>query len=1550
MGPLTGNASTATSATTAGSATSFTGSLIGDVTGTQSATVVSYVGGQTAANIATTVVDVAAATDLNTPSEIVKRNGSGNFAAGTITANSFVGPLTGNASTATSATSATTAGSATNFSGSLVGDVTGTQGATVVSYVGGAGSGVSQAQIISGVNKANAATSNDENNKIVLRNGSGNFTTNMITLNGTVSNSTDAATKSYVDTAVSTGFVVHPAALVYSANNITLSGTQTIDGVSLAADNRVLLNGQTTASENGLWLVQVGAWTRPTDFASGSTAGSAYVLIESGTVFMGTSWVCDTPTAVINTNSISFAQFSSADQTTAANVGSGAGQIFRDKTGNIINLKTVAAGEHLTVTNNTDDITLATDATASNINSTLVARDGLGDFAAGTVTANLTGAASANVLKTGDTMTGILNLTTQSAVRWQDASDGEYVGIRAPATIGTSYTLDLPASAPIAKQFLQATTASTLDWTDIGGTPTTSKTYYVTLNGSDSTGNGSFSAPYRTIKQAVSIANPLVSAADPITISIGSGIFLEDNSGGAITISNDGLSLVGSSILGTVIQPTTNNIDLFNCTTSNVAFSNLTIDASNLVTSSTASAITLNSDVPGVGRFQAMIVQKFAIGFNLNSTAGVPILRFNNVQPRANTTAFVISNSHVALQNSIVLGPSSGVTTPTNMGINVTGSFSVVETMSTLFRLLDTAISSAGGASVYNTANNFEHNNNGLAISGSSNATITGCNFLFNTASSINIAVSGSDTMANITSCKFMCQDSVGVNRGTAIQVTAGAEVYISSCAINGAVTGLQCGTSGDTNSTMLHAHNAVVLDNCTTDINQVAASNLHFIGGTFDITKTIIADSTNVSFAAFDRNGDDVLSVGDTVDNEHTIYQVLNGQAILPVLNYESSYYGSKGTVYKNSNSDATFNGTQAASNNASYYVITGDNTKTAGVNLISDTSTIGTSDNVRGWNINKAGTSAGLGFTYSNNDSSGQAERGANTVINLNGFDNQVEFPTASNTPLPTNTVAKLVWAGDTNLYRSAADTLKTDDNLIVGDGVSNGNLTVNSLTANRVVTTDGSKILASSATTATELGYLSGATSSIQTQLDSKLPLAGGTMTGTLTTQDLTVAVANNLTVNSLNASRAITTNGSKQLVASATTATELGYVAGTTSSIQTQLDSKLPLAGGTVTGNLTVNGLTVSRAMVTDGSKQLTSSTTTATELGYVAGTTSSIQTQLDSKLPLAGGTLTGTLNTANLVVGGNETVNSLTANRVVTTNGSKILASSATTATELGYLSGASSSIQTQLDSKLPLAGGTMTGALTTQDLTVAVANNLTVNSLNASRAIATNSSKQLVASATTATELGYVAGATSSIQTQLDSKLSLAGGTLTGTLNTANLVVGGNETVNSLTANRVVTTDGSKILASSATTTTELGYLSGTTSSIQTQLDSKLSKSGGTMTGALTTQDLIVATAHILCNQSIVRVVPLTGNTVVIANTTAILILQPAATINTINLTFPTIGLTDGQMLTISTTANITNVNYTAGPTINSPVTAFTNNVRSVNYIYYSGTGQWYRI
>lgn len=179
-GNLKAGTITASLSGTATSALNLSGSnLTGDVTNTNNATTVVSVGGKLAAAIATSVNDTLAATNSNTASTIVKRDASGNFSAGTITAN-----LTGNASTASLATNATTAA---NLSGSnLTGDVTNVANATTVVSVGGE----LAADVATSVQDTQAATDSNTASTIVKRDASGNFSAGTVTatLNGLSSN------------------------------------------------------------------------------------------------------------------------------------------------------------------------------------------------------------------------------------------------------------------------------------------------------------------------------------------------------------------------------------------------------------------------------------------------------------------------------------------------------------------------------------------------------------------------------------------------------------------------------------------------------------------------------------------------------------------------------------------------------------------------------------------------------------------------------------------------------------------------------------------------------------------------------------------------------------------------------------------------------------------------------------------------------------------------------------------------------------------------------------------------------------------------------------------------------------------------------------------------------------------------------------------------------------------------------------------------------------------------------------------------------------------
>ena len=79
---------------------------------------------------------------------------------------------------------------------------------------------------------------------------------------------------------------------VYAATvaNITLSGEQTIDGVSLFNNTRVLVKNQTDPAQNGIYLCSTGAWTRTTDCATPVYANGAVVNVMEGTANNSTKW------------------------------------------------------------------------------------------------------------------------------------------------------------------------------------------------------------------------------------------------------------------------------------------------------------------------------------------------------------------------------------------------------------------------------------------------------------------------------------------------------------------------------------------------------------------------------------------------------------------------------------------------------------------------------------------------------------------------------------------------------------------------------------------------------------------------------------------------------------------------------------------------------------------------------------------------------------------------------------------------------------------------------------------------------------------------------------------------------------------------------------------------------------------------------------------------------------------------------------------------------------------------------------------------------------
>ena len=125
-------------------------------------------------------------------------------------------------------------------------------------------------------------------------------------------NPQDAATKAYVDARVQ-GLTIKSAVKVATTANITLSGTQTIDGVALSAGDRILVKNQTTGSENGIYVVAASAWVRATDAVNGVMSANDFCFVSQGATLHDTGWVLTTDNPiVVGTTSLTYTQFSGA--------------------------------------------------------------------------------------------------------------------------------------------------------------------------------------------------------------------------------------------------------------------------------------------------------------------------------------------------------------------------------------------------------------------------------------------------------------------------------------------------------------------------------------------------------------------------------------------------------------------------------------------------------------------------------------------------------------------------------------------------------------------------------------------------------------------------------------------------------------------------------------------------------------------------------------------------------------------------------------------------------------------------------------------------------------------------------------------------------------------------------------------------------------------------------------------------------------------------------------------------------------------------------------
>jgi hypothetical protein len=118
----------------------------------------------------------------------------------------------------------------------------------------------------------------------------------------------DAATKSYVDALVA-GLKWKDPVRVATTAAITLSGTQTIDGVAVIAGDRVAVINQLTTAFNGIYVVSAGGWSRSADADTGAEIFGACFFVSEGTTLGNRQYVCTTDAPItINSTALLFAQ------------------------------------------------------------------------------------------------------------------------------------------------------------------------------------------------------------------------------------------------------------------------------------------------------------------------------------------------------------------------------------------------------------------------------------------------------------------------------------------------------------------------------------------------------------------------------------------------------------------------------------------------------------------------------------------------------------------------------------------------------------------------------------------------------------------------------------------------------------------------------------------------------------------------------------------------------------------------------------------------------------------------------------------------------------------------------------------------------------------------------------------------------------------------------------------------------------------------------------------------------------------------------------------
>jgi len=244
-------------------------------------------------------------------------------------------------------------------------------------------------------------------------------------------------------------------------------------------------------------------------------------------------------------------------------------------------------------------------------------------------------------------------------------------------------------------------------------------------------------------------------------------------------------------------------------------------------------------------------------------------------------------------------------------------------------------------------------------------------------------------------------------------------------------------------------------------------------------------------------------------------------------------------------------------------------------------------------------------------------------------------------------------------------------------------------------------------------------------------------------------------------------------------STVTLSDAGVIAGASIDADTNTLTNIENADIKAAAAIALNKLaatTINRALVSDGSGFVSAATTTSTEIGYVNGVTSSIQTQLNNKQPLndelttiSGLSSTGILCRVNSSTYNIRSIVDAGSNRISVTQGNGAGGNPTLDVSEanlnldsIGGLLG----LTDQVTGVLPVANGGTNSSTALNNNRVMVSSTGAIAeaaAITGNRALASDANGIPVAATTTDTELGYVNGVTSAIQTQFDNIRAIRG-------------------------------------------------------------------------------------------------------------------------------------------------------------------------------------------